>query len=744
MKAKNEVEISTRPSSAAGPKAVGYALNYASERMSPAKAFKLFRKLNQKNGIDCPGCAWPDPKNRSKLGEFCENGVKAISEEAMTRYVDATFFETHSLQTLREKSDYWLGQQGRLTQPVIRKEGEDHYRAIEWVEAFDIISEKLKGVDDPDRSVFYTSGRTSNEAAFLYQLFVRKYGTNNLPDCSNMCHESSGIGLKETLGIGKGSVTLEDFDEAELIIIMGQNPGTNHPRMLTSLERAKKRGARIISVNPLKEVGLESFKNPQKLSGALKAEKLTDKYLQVRINEDVALLKAWMKYLLIEGMVDQDFVDSKTQGLEDLVKDLDRHDFNELVARTSLSESDVLETAGWIGESKRIIICWAMGLTQHVNGVDNIREVVNLLLMRGSIGKKGAGTCPVRGHSNVQGDRTMGIWERPTKEMIDKLKDTFGFEPPRSVGYNVVEAIEAMAENKVDFFLGLGGNLLPAAPDTFYTQKAFERCGMTVHISTKLNRTHLYPGQVSLILPCLGRTDKDIQGGKQQMVTVENSMGVVHGSQGMINPTGNLMSEPAIIASIASRVLDDKQIDWQSLINDYDNIRDLISRAIDGFENFNQRLKQSQGFDLPNGARIGEFHTTSGKAEFTINQLPEVGKKDHQYLMMTIRSHDQFNTTIYGLNDRYRGISNGRMIVFMNNEDMRESKLAKGDQVEISNNYDGENRSVTGFTVVPYDIPSGCVATYYPEANPLVPLQLKARGSHTPASKSIFVNIRPS
>lgn len=749
MTSNKHLAIKDPPIVAAGPKAIVNAAKMALEAMPAWKSFKILKTLNQKKGIDCPGCAWPDPDKRSKLGEFCENGVKAIAEEAQHELAGEAFFGKYSLDELREKSDYWLGKQGRLEQPVILRPGDTHYRPIEWKDAFQEIGKQLKALPDPDRAVFYTSGRTSNEAAFLYQLFVRKLGTNNLPDCSNMCHESSGIGLTETLGTGKGSVQLTDFEHAEIILIFGQNPGTNHPRMLNSLEKAKRKGARIIVINPLKEAGLLRFKNPQKVDGWVsKGTEIADIYLQLKINQDVALLKAWMKLLIEEAengepVLDQAFIDSKTSGFEKVKADLENHSLADLIVQTGLSEEDVRLSAKWLGEKDKIIACWAMGLTQHVNAVDNIREVVNLLLMKGSIGKQGAGTCPVRGHSNVQGDRTMGIWERPTKAWTDKLKEAFNFEPPQSPGYNVVEAIEAMKKGKVDVFVALGGNLLPAAPDTAYTEEALRTCDLTVHISTKLNRTHLATGKTSIVLPCLGRTDKHIQNGKEQMVTVENSMGVVHGSQGVLNPPSTqLKSEPEIVASIAAETLGNEDINWMGLVDNYDNIRDLIAKAVAGFEDYNKKLKAVNGFELPNGARKGEFHTKSKKALFTINQLPEGILDGHSYTMMTIRSHDQFNTTIYGLDDRYRGIFGGRMVVFMNESDMEAEGLKKGDQVELSNNYDNKRREVSGFSVVPYRIPPGCIATYFPEANPLVPLQLHARGSHTPSSKSVGVNVK--
>ncbi|WP_258104530.1 FdhF/YdeP family oxidoreductase [Marinoscillum sp. MHG1-6] len=740
----SHIRVENPPKVSVGPKSVTNACKMILKAMPPWKAFKLLQKLNQKKGIDCPGCAWPDPEKRSKLGEFCENGVKAIAEEAQHKLADAAFFKHYTIDSLRKKSDYWLGQQGRLAQPMIKRPDNARYQPIEWDDAFQLIGQHLKGLDHPDRAVFYTSGRTSNEAAFLYQLFVRKLGTNNLPDCSNMCHESSGVALTETVGIGKGSVTLEDFEHAEVILIFGQNPGTNHPRMLNSLEKAKKKGAKIIVINPLKEVALLKFKNPQKIIGWTgSGTDIADLYLQIKINQDVALLKAWMKLLLEdEDGLDQVFIQEKTRDIEALKADLSSYSIDELIAQTGLAKEDVIESAEWLKSKSKIIACWAMGLTQHVNAVDNIREIVNLLLMKGSIGKPGAGTCPVRGHSNVQGDRTMGIWERPTKAWTDKLKETFNFTPPETPGYNVVESIEAMNKGKVSFFMALGGNLLPAAPDTLLTEQALKKCELTVHLSTKLNRTHLATGSTSLILPCLGRTDKHIQSGKEQMVTVENSMGMVHSSIGVLTPPSQaLKSEPEIVASIASATLGDKDINWSSLVEDYDNIRDLIAKAIVGFEDYNARLRKDNGFELPNGARIGEFNTSSKKAHFTINKLAESIPEGHVYTMMTIRSHDQFNTTIYGNDDRYRGVFGGRNVVFMNEGDMKKEGLSKADTVELFNNY-GIERRIVGFEVIPYDIPSGCLATYFPEANPLVPLHLFARKSHTPASKSVGVNVK--
>ena len=734
---------------AAGNKAVYVAMKSILKRVNPFKAFQVLKGLNQKNGVDCPGCAWPDPAHRSNLGEFCENGVKAIAEETMDKNADEAFFSKFTIAELKDKSDYWLGQQGRLTQPMVVRSGANHYSSIEWDEAFALVAEKLKALSSPDDAIFYTSGRTSNEAAFLYQLFVRIFGTNNLPDCSNMCHESSGVALSHTLGIGKGSVTLEDFEKSELILIFGQNPGTNHPRMLSSLEKAKKKGARVVAINPLKEPGLVRFKNPQNLSGVMRAgTEITDLYLQVKINEDVALLKAVMIKLLErhangEGCLDLDFINDKTLDFELFKSNLQNESYEALIERTGLEEKDLATLVDLLAKKKRIIACWAMGLTQHVNAVDNIQEVVNLLLLKGSIGKEGAGTCPVRGHSNVQGDRTMGIWEKPSKEFLNTLANTFNFQPPQNHGVDVVASIEKMANTKGNVFMGLGGNFLSAAPDTHYTAKALANCALTVHVSTKLNRSHLEHGEVGLIFPCLGRTDQIVEKSGVQKLTVENSMGIVHTTEGMLKPRSEyLLSEPKIIAKIASLTVGNDVVDWEKLIENYDSIRDLIAKSVKGFEKYNERITNENGFELPNGPRHGVFNTPSGKALFTVNKLSENVLGENEYLMTTIRSHDQFNTTVYGLDDRYRGVFGARNIVLMNRADMAVEGLKAQSVVTLYNNYGVKERLVQNLKIVSYDIPRGCLATYFPECNALVPLDLKANLSHTPASKSVKVKIR--
>lgn len=746
---KEHLQIGQQANSAAGNKAVYVALKSILERVKPVKAFQVLKELNQKKGVDCPGCAWPDPEHRSKLGEFCENGVKAIAEETMDKNANPAFFSKYTIEQLKEKSDYWLGQQGRLTQPMVIRQGEDHYTPIKWEEAFSLVAEKLNALPTPDDAIFYTSGRTSNEAAFLYQLFVRIFGTNNLPDCSNMCHESSGVALNHTLGIGKGSVTLEDFEKSELILIFGQNPGTNHPRMLSSLEKAKRNGAKVVVVNPLKEAGLLRFKNPQNVSGVLgNGSQIADLYLQVKINEDVALLKAVMIKLLEKSKtnpecIDSEFINDQTINFESFQEDLLKESYDTLLARTGLVASEVDGLVDLLAEKNKIIACWAMGLTQHVNGVDNIQEVVNLLLLKGSIGKEGAGTCPVRGHSNVQGDRTMGIWEKPTQAFLDSLASTFNFQPPQKHGVDVVASIEKMATSKGAVFMALGGNFLSAAPDTHYTATALANCALTLHVSTKLNRSHLEHGETGLIFPCLARTDKIVEKSGVQKLTVENSMGIVHTTEGMLTPRSEyLISEPKIVAKIASKTVGNDVVDWESLIENYDNIRDLIARSVKGFEEYNERITSDNGFELPNGPRYGNFSTPSGKALFTINKLASTRLEPDEYLMTTIRSHDQFNTTVYGLDDRYRGVYGARNIVFMNRKDMANEGLQEQSVVALYNNYDGKERLVENLKIVPYDIPRGCLATYFPECNPLVPIGLKANLSHTPASKSVKVRIR--
>ncbi|MCD9561675.1 FdhF/YdeP family oxidoreductase [Tenacibaculum maritimum] len=745
------IELIDIPRSAVGVKAIKSALTHVTNEIGITKGIGLLAKINQKEGFDCPGCAWPDPdEKRAFLAEYCENGAKAIAEEATKNRVSPLFFATHSIEELSQLSDYEIGKSGRITHPMILKEGANYYEEISWDAAFNLIGKELNTLPSPDEAIFYTSGRTSNEAAFLYQLFVRQFGTNNLPDCSNMCHESSGTALSETLGIGKGSVTLEDFNHADLVIVIGQNPGTNHPRMLTALGETKKNGGQIITINPLPEVGLMNYNDPQnpiKWFGA--GQKLTDLFLQVKINGDVALLKIILKMMKQKeletpnSVFNHQFINEKTHGLEDFLQDLDTYSIDELLPQTGLALSEIEAATQLIINNDKIIICWAMGLTQHKNAVDNIREVVNLLLLKGSIGKKGAGTCPVRGHSNVQGDRTMGIWEKPKEAFLHKLEEEFHFEAPRKHGYDVVGAIEAMHKKEAKVFIGMGGNFISATPDTEFTAKALQNCSLTVQISTKLNRSHLIHGKQALILPCLGRSEKDFQESGEQFVTVENSMGVVHQSHGHLTPLSeHLLSEPAIVAGMASATLKNTKVNWNKFITNYDFIRDKIEATIPGFNNYNERSRIKGGFYLPNNARENNFEPTkTGKANFTINKPSEVTLNKNQFLMMTIRTHDQYNTTIYGLNDRYRGVLNERRVIFMNLHDMKKLGLKKLDSVNLVSHFQGEQRKAPNFLVIPYDIPEQCTATYFPEANVLVPIKSKADISHTPASKTVIISI---
>lgn len=746
------LKVGAPATAAGGIPAVFHALEHAWGEMGPVRGTRTLLRMNQTHGFDCPGCAWPDPGHRSAF-EFCENGAKAVAEEATTARVPPEFFQQWSLVELAGQTDHWLGKQGRLTHPMVLREGATHYTPLSWDEAFTLIAEEMRALGSADEAAFYTSGRTSNEAAFLYQLFVRQFGTNNLPDCSNMCHESSGTALMETIGIGKGSVTLEDFQKAQLILVIGQNPGTNHPRMLTALEAAKRGGCRIVSINPLPEAGLQRFKNPQVPRGVIgTGTPLADLFLQVRINGDVALLQGLGKALLAReaqkpgSAVVREFIEGRTLGFEAYAAHLARVSWEDVVEQSGVTREQLETVAEWMAGTERIIWCWAMGLTQHRNAVGNIQEVVNLTLLRGSIGKPGAGVCPVRGHSNVQGDRTMGIWERPRPAFLDALEREFGFAPPRHPGFDVVETIHAMHEGRVKVFFAMGGNFLSATPDTERTAEALRRTRLTVHVSTKLNRAHLVTGQRALILPCLGRTERDVQEAGPQFVTVENSMGVVHASRGALPPASeHLLSEPMIVARLARAVLGARsQVPWEALAADYDRVRELISRVIPGFEDFNRRVREPGGFALPNGPREGRFTTPSGKAHFTVHEMSRLELQPGQLLMMTIRTHDQYNTTVYGLDDRYRGIHQGRRVVMLNAEDMKDLGLTAGQSVDLTSHFEGQRREAPRFVVVPYDIPRRCAATYFPEANVLVPLDSVAEKSGTPTSKSVVISLAPS
>ena len=738
---------------AGGLPAIAATLRATSSEMGLIRGVRTLLKINQTGGVDCPGCAWPEPDHDRSHFEFCENGAKHVADEATTKRLTTEFFQHWSVADLSHQSDQWLNAQGRLTHPMLLHRGATHYEPVSWQDAFDLIATELNSLNYPDQAIFYTSGRTSNEAAFLYQLFVRQFGTNNLPDCSNMCHESSGSALSETIGVGKGTVTLEDFDHAQAIFVIGQNPGTNHPRMLSSLERAKRNGCRLVHINPLPEVGMTRFKHPQHVLGLLGGgTALADLFLQVRINGDVALLKGIARAALEReeqspGKVfDREFIRSQTNGFEEFASALRAVSWTDITELSGVSKEQIEQAAQIFVESERTIFCWAMGLTQHRNAVANIQEIVNLMLLRGQVGKQGAGFCPVRGHSNVQGDRTVGIWERPTAAFLDKLGEVFNFEPPRNHGFDTVRAIQAMHDGQGKVFFALGGNFLSATPDTEFTAAALRRCRLTAHVSTKLNRSHLITGDRALILPCLGRTEVDSQSTGPQFVTTENSMGVVQISQGSLAPASpDLLSEPQIVARLARATLEHRTtVEWEDLASNYDKIRDAIEKVVPGFDDYNRRVREPGGFHLPNAARKGVFNTPTGKAQFTVHQLPAHNLGPDQLLMMTIRSHDQFNTSVYTLNDRYRGISNGRRVVFMNEKDIAAMGLRARQVVDLVSHFESEERVARRFVVVPYDIPERCAATYFPEANVLVPVRSVAEKSNTPASKSVVISIRPA
>lgn len=742
--------VETAKTVAGGVAAIASSLKHGVSEMGVLRSAQALLKVNQQRGFDCPGCAWPDPDDRRSMVEFCENGAKAVAEEATRKKVEPEFFAAHSVSELSTWSDFELGKAGRLTHPVLLREGENHYAAISWDEAFTLIARELHGLDSPHEAVFYTSGRTSNEAAFLYQLLVRLFGTNNLPDCSNMCHESSGVALNETIGIGKGTVKLEDFDKADAIFIVGQNPGTNHPRMMTALQQAAKNGCRIVTINPLNEAGTNRFIHPQDvLSWAGSGTPLTHLFLQVRINGDVALLKGIVKAVLEREktsggkVLDWEFIRAKTEGFEEFAQDIAAEDWQKIVEQSGVNRDAIEQAASIYCEARSVICCWAMGLTQHRNAVGNIQEIVNLLLLRGHFGRPGAGVCPVRGHSNVQGDRTMGIYEKPSAGFLDSLERVFGFSPPRAPGFDTVDAIKAMASGKAKVFFAMGGNFLSATPDTEFTAEALRSCRLTVQVSTKLNRSHVVTGRTAIILPCLGRTDVDVQRCGEQFVSVENSMGVVHSSRGNLRPpSAHLKSEVAIVCELAKKLFEgsarDRIVDWDALRDDYGRIRELIESTIAGFSDYNRRV--DAGFYLPNAIRDAcEFLTPSKKARFTVHPTSEINLGAGEFIMMTIRSHDQYNTTIYGLDDRYRGVAGGRRVVLMNPRDMEEFGFSQGDEVDVTSHFNAQRREAKGFFIAAYDIPRRCVAAYFPETNVLVPVDSVAEKSNTPTSKSFVV-----
>ncbi|WP_442576749.1 FdhF/YdeP family oxidoreductase [Microbacterium sp. F51-2R] len=795
---ESKVRHSKTKKVAVGVPAVLHALQISYDQMGAKRSIETLLRVNQKDGFDCPGCAWPEEDKRH-IAEFCENGAKAVAEEATLRRVGPDFFARHSLAELEGHDDWWLGQQGRLTDPMILDEGATHYRPISWDDALGEIAAALRKLDDPDEAVFYTSGRTSNEAAFLYQLLVRGVGTNNLPDCSNMCHESSGSALTETIGIGKGTVLIEDVHEADLLIVAGQNPGTNHPRMLSALEKAKRNGATIIAVNPLPEAGLMRFENPQTVRGvAFGGTKLADAFLQIRLGGDQALFQAIGKHLLeMEerdgGVLDHAFIAEHTSGFDAYRQAMADASWRELVAATGLPEKTLRRVGEMVRESKSTIVCWAMGLTQHKHSVPTLREVVNALLLQGNIGRAGAGVCPVRGHSNVQGDRTVGIYEKPSENFLDALDSEFSFQAPREHGYDTVQAIRAMRDGSVRFFMGMGGNFISATPDTAVVEAGMRNVDLTVQVSTKLNRSHVVTGKRAIILPTLGRTDRDKRGGVEQRVSVEDSMGAVHSSRGRLAPPADdMLSEVAIVTRLCALVfasdgaepvavgtgidrhpeIDRNQVerspreeaetpqvpaprhplnvpraDWAALEADYALIRAHIENVVPGFDDYEKRIDKGGTLYLPNGPRDArKFATEDGKARFTVNPLEYPRIPRGRLLLQTVRSHDQYNTTIYGKDDRYRGIKGGRRVVLVNAKDIQALGFAEDEIVDLVSEWVGsdgvvQERRAEEFRIVAYRTPRGNAAAYYPETNVLVPLDSVADVSGTPTSKSVVVRL---
>lgn len=746
---------------AAGWGALKSVTRFWLDSKQPFKNLRALLKTNQNGGFDCPGCAWGDSPEDGRI-KFCENGAKAVNWEATKRRVDAAFFARYSVSQLREQSDYWLEYQGRLTQPMRYDRASDHYVPVSWDEAFSLVARHLNALESPHQAEFYTSGRASNEAAYLYQLFVRAFGTNNFPDCSNMCHEASGVGLGLSVGVGKGSVTFHDFEHADAIFVFGQNPGTNHPRMLEPLREAVKRGAQVVCFNPLKERGLERFQHPQHALEMLSngSRPLNTAFFRPALGGDMAALRGMAKFLLqwerearaqgADPVFDHAFIAEHTDGVEAYLAEVDATPWAQIQQQSGLDLAEIETAARLYRNADKVIICWAMGITQHRHSVPTIQEIVNLQLLRGNVGRPGAGLCPVRGHSNVQGDRTMGINDRPPAALLDALEGRFGFKVPRQDGHNTVEAINAMLRGEARVFIGLGGNFAQATPDSARTHAALGNCALTVQISTKLNRSHLTVGEDALILPCLGRTDIDRQAEGPQAVTVEDSFSMIHASYGQLEPSSREMrSEPAIIAGIAKATLGDHPVDWEALVAHYDRIRELIADTIPGFADFNARLRNPGGFYLGNSASARRWDTASGRANFAAHRLPDdlvhekvrsTGQEPH-LILQTLRSHDQYNTTIYGLDDRYRGVRGQREVVFANEADIRRLGFEPGQKVDLVGLWDdGVERRVSGFSLLAFDIPAGQAAAYYPETNPLVPLESYGDGSYTPTSK--FVAIR--
>lgn len=734
--------VTRRPRAAAGLPGVFHAMQHA----VPARGLLPLLTMNKHGGVDCPGCAWPEPE-QGDLGvvEFCENGAKAIAEETTPDRAGVDFWAQHTVADLREKTDHWLGKQGRITTPLLydRPTGDEHYRPVSWEEAYRIIAEQLQRTS-PAEAIWYTSGRASNEAAYMFGLLARRHGSNNLPDCGNMCHESTGAALSETLGLGKGSVTMNDFHVTDLLISVGQNPGTNHPRALTAFEKCKTNGGRILAINPIPETGLMAFSGPQSIKGALgMTEKLADEYLQIRLDGDRAFFQALNRELIRRDAIDHEFLEKFCSGVEETIAHLVSLDDGELLRGCGLTMAEIHRAADMVEEAGSVIVTWTLGVTQHKNAVYTIREMVNFLLLTGNIGRPGAGTAPLRGHSNVQGNRTVGIWEKMPDRFLQALEDRFGFDVPRAPGLDTVDALRAMWQGKTKFFMSLGGNLVRVGSDTTRLEKAMTNQELTVHLSTKPNGSHAWPGERSLILPVKARTDEDVQASGRQTLTVENSVGQVSASVGKrrANRDLNLQSEPEIIGRIGHHTFGDDF--WLPMVDDYSVVRDHIEATIPGFDDYNRRIGHPGGFALPNGPRERVFRTSTGRARLTVNRTDVIDLPEGYLLLQTVRSHDQFNSTIYGLDDRYRGVKGGRRVVFVNPEDARERGLRDGDLVDIVSVFEGEERRAPNFRVVEYPSARDCVTTYFPEANVLVPMDSVAEKSNTPVSKSVIVRLEP-
>lgn len=744
LKTAERLKVGKPKQVAAGITGVSKSFSIGLSEAGLGRTWGAMRTVNKFDGFDCPGCAWPDPDGHRSGFEFCENGAKAFATEATKKRVTADFFAEHSVTSLSQQPDMWLDKQGRLTEPMVLRDGSEHYESISWQDAFRMIADSVNNLDSAHEAVLYTSGRTSNEAAFLWGTLARQIGTNNLPDCSNMCHESSGYGLTPVIGIGKGTVRLSCFDEADLILVIGQNPGTNHPRMLTALASCRRNGGSVVSINPLEETGMRRFKHPQEILSMIgSGTKIADDHFPVRINGDAALLKGVMKVVLESGKLNRDFIDEHTIGFEAFRTAIEASDWDEIIAGSGIGRERIEKLGKAVAESKKLIICWAMGLTQHKNSVSVIQEIANLLLMGGHFGRPGAGACPVRGHSNVQGDRTVGIQHNPSEGFISRLGQATGIDSPREGGYDSVEAVRAMLGGKVRLFMGMGGNLVSAMSDTEQVAIGMRNVDLSVQVSTKMNRSHLVTGREALILPCLGRTEVDRQASGEQFVTVENSMGIVHMSRGSLTPASEqLFAEPAIVAGIGTACFGSEPFDWAEMAKNYDSIREVIEQVIPEFDDYNSRVREDGGFYLPNGPHDGPtWNTPSGKAQFTVHELPNAVAKEGQFTMMTVRSHDQYNTTIYGMDDRYRGIYGARRVVMMNPLDMAELGIEAGDEVDLTSHFEERQIHAAAWKVVSYEIPRGNLCTYFPEANVLVPLDSVADGSNTPTSKSIAVTV---